>query len=258
VVDLPSDEVGVYIARNKGLESGAAERRSRYAPCILHKNITELTTYLENVGLADVMHTHADLLSHLVGVYKLLERWEMPGFVCRAMLFHSIYGTEGFPHQSLLLSKREQLSDLIGGPAEKLTYTYCAMTYDSLQASVNDGSTELIDRFLQERMELSEETYREILWIKLADACEQATERTWENRFFAKLAKRLGPDAQDWWSRTRHTSDVRQRKVASPHEACDLIAVLAVVRGPERTVDGLHVERMAKDEGDAFPPAEVG
>ncbi len=51
--------------------------------------------------------------------------------------------------------------------------------------------------------------------------------------------------------------DVGEREVASAHQACDLVGILAVVLGL-RAVHGLHVERVAEDERDAFPPAKVG
>ena len=51
--------------------------------------------------------------------------------------------------------------------------------------------------------------------------------------------------------------DVRLGKHSSPHEGRDLVGVDAVVLGLA-AVDGLHVERVAEDEGDALLGAEVG
>lgn len=51
--------------------------------------------------------------------------------------------------------------------------------------------------------------------------------------------------------------DVGKRKIASAHGACDLVSVLAIVLSL-RAADGSHVEGVTEDEGNAFPPAQIG
>lgn len=162
-------------------------------------DLAKLKAFLNEIGLADVQHTHDDLLSHLLGVYHLLRQWDCSEPIALAGLFHSVYGTEGFPRQSVSLSKRDEVRMLIGERAEGLVYTYCAMSYDSLQASIDEGRAALTDRFTGRPMEISEEVFQEILWVKLVDTLEQASEKTWRSRVFRRIAERLGSDGEQKW-----------------------------------------------------------
>ena len=157
------------------------------------------TSYLDKLGLADVQHTHDDLLAHLVGVYNYLDEWDMPAKISNAGLFHSVYGTEGFPTPSLAHDRRNELRDLIGKESEQLVYWYCAMSYESLQESVDEGKALLRNRFTDEVITTSENEFEYILWIKLADAFEQADESTSGRRFFRRVAELLGPEGVKRW-----------------------------------------------------------
>lgn len=163
------------------------------------QDLDRLRRYLDDIGLADVQHTHDDLLSHLVGTYRELARLNMPEHVTRAGLFHSIYGTEGFPRSSVPLARRDEIRDLIGDEAERLAYRYCAMSYDSLQRSVDEGRPLLENRFESEPMPLTQDEFEELLWIKLTDAVEQADAHTPQSRFFRKVAELIGPDGERYW-----------------------------------------------------------
>jgi hypothetical protein len=69
-------------------------------------------------------HTGRRLADHLIGTYRILMAWRSPCFVCKAGLFHSIYGTEAFPRASLDLDSRTILRRLIGKRAEALAYDF--------------------------------------------------------------------------------------------------------------------------------------
>lgn len=162
-------------------------------------DLDRLRSYLDGIGLADVQHTHVDLLSHLAGTYRELARLNLPEHVALAGLFHSVYGTEGFPRQSVPLARRDEVRDLIGSEAEQLAYRYCAMSYDSLQRSVDEGQPLLEDRFTGEPMNLPRSAFDKLLWIKLTDAVEQADEKTRHSRFFRKVAELLGSEGLRYW-----------------------------------------------------------
>lgn len=176
-------------------------------------DLDKLKAYLNEIGLSDVQHTHDDLLSHLLGVYHLLRQWQCPEHVALAGLFHSLYGTEGFPRQSVPLSKRDEVKALIGERAEGLVYAYCAMSYDSLQESVHEGKADLTDRFTGQPMELSEEAFQEVLQVKLADTFEQASEKIWQSRFFRRIAKRLDPVWEQRWEEEKSRYAEKQARV---------------------------------------------
>ena len=167
----------------------------------MSRDLDDLRSYLDGIGLADIQHTHDDLLSHLTGTHDELARLDFPEHVVLAGLFHSVYGTEGFPRQSVPLTQRDDLRALIGAEAERLAYRYCAMSYGSLQRSVDEGEPLLQNRFEDEPMPVSRAEFEELLWIKLTDAVEQADEFTGQSRFFRKVAELIGPDGVAYWER---------------------------------------------------------
>jgi hypothetical protein len=178
----------------------------------MKQDLDRLRKYLDGIGLADVQHTHDDLLSHLIGTYNELARLDLPEHVARAGLFHSVYGTEGFPRRSVPLVLRGEVRDLIGTRAEQVAYRYCAMSYESLQRSVDERRPLLQDRFEDGPMTVTEQEFEELLWVKLADAVEQADERTPQSRFFHRVAGLLGSDGETYWgefTRTVHTVERR-------------------------------------------------
>jgi hypothetical protein len=89
-------------------------------------------------------HSGRTLFEHLKGVHDLLRDWDNPTDVCLAGLFHSIYGTNTFKHQSL--SDRGALIDMIGVKAELLVYHFSTKDrpmFASIDA--NDIRTKLIE-----------------------------------------------------------------------------------------------------------------
>ena len=71
----------------------------------MESTFRELTNYLVALGINDVKHTDKGFLAHLIGVYQDLKVWGCDEAVCRAGLFHSIYGTELFKGFALTGSK---------------------------------------------------------------------------------------------------------------------------------------------------------
>lgn len=67
-------------------------------------------------------HSGRVLYQHLKGTHDLLRDWDQPEDVCLAGLFHSIYGTDLFKHQSL--KDRGRLVEMIGVKAELLVHLF--------------------------------------------------------------------------------------------------------------------------------------
>src|SRR5258708_11425671 len=82
----------------------------------------QLTDFLVALGTDKVPHTDEVFLAHLIGVYRDLKDWDCDEDVCRAGMFHSIYGTEKFQLFSLPLARRGEVRALIGERAERLAY----------------------------------------------------------------------------------------------------------------------------------------
>ncbi len=93
----------------------------------MDKDFKRLTGFLVEMGVEEVPHTHKSYLAHLVAVYRDLEAQGCPEDVCRAGMFHSIYGTEKFQGFTLPLARRGEVRALIGDRAERLAYLNCAM-----------------------------------------------------------------------------------------------------------------------------------
>eukprot|EP00560_Eucampia_antarctica_P007715 CAMPEP_0197827050 /NCGR_PEP_ID=MMETSP1437-20131217/3930_1 /TAXON_ID=49252 ORGANISM="Eucampia antarctica, Strain CCMP1452" /NCGR_SAMPLE_ID=MMETSP1437 /ASSEMBLY_ACC=CAM_ASM_001096 /LENGTH=301 /DNA_ID=CAMNT_0043427765 /DNA_START=56 /DNA_END=962 /DNA_ORIENTATION=- len=132
---------------------------------------------------------------HLKGVQAILRNWGAPDYLCDAGLFHSIYGTEGFQGFALPLSERESVRDLIGAPAEKLSWTFCMIDRwsmdqhllewkreDPLKESYTLLSRPELGRF---PMQLSTLEWIDFVELNLADFLEQVEgAATKENPYF--------------------------------------------------------------------------
>ena len=91
--------------------------------------------FLSSLDADQTPHSGRTLFEHLKGVHDLLRDWGNDEDVCLAGLYHSIYGTNTFKHQSL--KERERLVEKIGDHAEFLVY--CFSTKDRpLFESVED------------------------------------------------------------------------------------------------------------------------
>ena len=78
--------------------------------------------FLLELGCDKTKHSHRTLFTHLKGVHDLLRDWGNDEETCLAGLFHSIYGTSTFKHQSL--TDRSKLVDKIGAKAEELAHIF--------------------------------------------------------------------------------------------------------------------------------------
>ncbi|NKB68101.1 MAG: hypothetical protein GKR89_13650 [Candidatus Latescibacteria bacterium] len=159
-----------------------------------------MTDYLVAFGAADIAHTEKTYLGHAIGVYRSMKAWQANDELCRAAMFHSIYGTEGFQDLTLPVARRGELRYLIGAPAELLVYANCAMDRASFHALVEQDLQRysLVDRLNGGTIDLSSAQYEDLLRLHLCDFLEQV-ERSgaWnaQRHSFAAMARRLGQPA---------------------------------------------------------------
>jgi hypothetical protein len=78
--------------------------------------------FLVGLDANKTRHSGRTLFDHLKGVHDLLRDWDNEHHVCLAGLYHSIYGTEYFQHQSL--KDRSKLVMIIGVRAELLVHYF--------------------------------------------------------------------------------------------------------------------------------------
>src|SRR6516225_537345 len=103
-------------------------------------DLKRLTNFFLSLGVDQVQHTHKSYLAHVIGVYRDMESAGCTGEVCRAGMFHSIYGTERFQRFALPLARRTEVRGLIGERAERLAYVNCAMDRASFDRALEqDG-----------------------------------------------------------------------------------------------------------------------
>ena len=74
--------------------------------------------FLKKVGTEDIPHSGGTLFDHLIGVFNILKDMDVAQHVQDAGLYHSIYGTAVFHHQTT--SDRGVVQAIIGEDAEHL------------------------------------------------------------------------------------------------------------------------------------------
>ena len=169
-------------------------------------NYRAMIDFLRGLGTEDVQHSgHKGFLAHLVSVFRDLEAWGCDQDLCRAGLFHSIYGTELFRRWSLPLERRDEVRAVIGERAERIAFVNCMMdrsTFDALLES--DGPYCLRNRETGETIELSREDYDDLVRLHLCDWLEQvARSERWDYRrdSYRRMAERLGGVAEESYQR---------------------------------------------------------
>jgi hypothetical protein len=161
----------------------------------------QLTDYLVNLGIETVPHTQKNYLAHLISVYKLMQSHGCDDDLCRAGLFHSIYGTEKFQGFKLTLDRRPELAELIGARGERLAYLNCFMDRASLDALLNQRQPPyfLRNRETGEFEPLTAAELDDLSCVHLFDWLEQAPRSRfgWDyrRRAYRQMAQRLGRGA---------------------------------------------------------------
>jgi hypothetical protein len=166
----------------------------------------QFTRFLVEVGVEEISHTKKSYLSHLIGVYRFLEERGCSAEVCRAGMFHSIYGTELFQGFTLSLERRPEVRALIGERAERLAYLNCAMDRASFDDAAHqaEGPYRLRDRLTGQTVDLTVTDFDDLCRIHLYDWLEQVgRSQKWDYRRagYLRLAQLLGGIAQESYDR---------------------------------------------------------
>ena len=169
-------------------------------------NYRPMIDFLRSLGTEDVPHTgEKGFLAHLVAVARDMEAWGGDQDLCRAALFHSIYGTELFRRWSLPLERRAEVQALIGERAERLAFVNCMMDRSSFEELLeSSGPYRIRNRETGETIELSREDYDDLVRLRLCDWLEQvARSNRWDYRRDAigRMAQRLGGVAKKSYDR---------------------------------------------------------
>ena len=145
----------------------------------------QMTDFLLGLGTNDVEHTGKGFLAHLIGVYKDLERWGADVEVCRAGMFHSIYGTQLFQNFCLPLSRRSDVQDLIGERAEWLAFLNSMMhrpDWDRIFLE-QTGERSVVNRLTHESYQLTPQDFDDLTTVHVCDWLEQVPRsQDWDYR----------------------------------------------------------------------------
>ncbi len=151
----------------------------------MDKNFKKMTDFLVGIGIEQVPHTEKSYLAHLIAVFRDLEAQGCPQDVCRAGMFHSIYGTEKFQGFTLPLERRDEVRALIGDRAEFLAYLNCAMDRASFDRAVEQsgGPYQIVDRITGATVALTQHDFDDLCRVHLVDWLEQVPRsQEWDYR----------------------------------------------------------------------------
>ncbi|HEX3659662.1 MAG TPA: hypothetical protein VHV55_27995 [Pirellulales bacterium] len=168
----------------------------------MQSNLKPLTDFLVGLGIEAVLHTGKNYLAHLTGVHQLMRSYGLDHELCRAGLFHSIYGTQQFQGFKLELQRRPELESLIDPRAERLAFWNCLMdrsSFDGLLAQA-DGPYLVRNRETGEIMSLTRGEFDDLACVHLFDWLEQVRRSSlgWGYRraAYQRMAERAGTTAQ--------------------------------------------------------------
>jgi hypothetical protein len=170
-------------------------------------NLKYLTDFLVGLGVERIGHTNKTYLGHLVGVYRLMQTGACDEELCRAGMFHSIYGTQQFQGFTLPLERRGEVRALIGERGERLAYLNCAMDRASFDRALEDHTEpyRIADRLTGQGIEISWQDFDDLCAVHLYDWLEQVprSRLSWGYRraAYRRMAERLGDAARGTYDR---------------------------------------------------------
>jgi hypothetical protein len=135
---------------------------------------------LNRFGAVSVEHPSGTLLEHLRGTYEQLERWGCSEDLCRAGLYHSVYGTEYFQKRTVPLDARDEVRSAIGERAEEIAYLYCALSRQSLYRNLDVGAPYAVKTRDGREMPISLEQLADLMTLDLANRLEQQPRNRWD------------------------------------------------------------------------------
>jgi hypothetical protein len=107
--------------------------------------------FLRRHGADTTPHIFGDLLSHLLGVERLVREWGGSDLLALAALGHATYGTHGFEPHILELEHRSVLADTIGSDAEAFVYFYASCDREAFYPQLSAPATRLVDLRFRDR-----------------------------------------------------------------------------------------------------------
>lgn len=166
----------------------------------------QLTDFFQEIGATHVAHTSKSYLAHAIAVYHDLKQWGCDEELARVGLFHSIYGTERFQGFTLSLERREEVRDLIGERAERISWLNCVMDRGEFdrEAEKNCGPYSIRNRITGAAAPVSDQDFADLCLVHLCDWLEQLPRcRDFDYRrdAYRRLAERAGGPGREAYDR---------------------------------------------------------
>jgi hypothetical protein len=127
---------------------------------------------LHDTGAQQNTHTGASLLAHLLATHDMLKAWGCAKYVCEAGLFHSIYGTAIFRHQSLSFDERDRVRAVISAEGEQLAWLFCIVDRPRALLSALQGEA-IRNRLDCTALHIPEQQLKQLIEIEMANWLEQ-------------------------------------------------------------------------------------
>lgn len=162
------------------------------------KTTKPMIDFLTALGIEKVPHTEKTYMAHLVNVHRLMESEGCTEELCRAGMFHSIYGTQQFQGFKIPLERRGDVAALIGGRAERLAYLNCAMFRPSFDAVLEQQEEpyRITDRLTNEEVTLTRADFDDLCRVHLYDWLEQVPRSRYgwgyRREAYRRMAERTG------------------------------------------------------------------
>jgi hypothetical protein len=143
--------------------------------------IAQHADFLRQRGAADRPHSGRNLLEHLAGTWQLLDAWGNPPEVCLGGLYHSVYGTNAFQHETIPPEERAVVQAVVGTAAETLAYVFCSITRPRalLRPAYGIGAAQEVRlahrRHPDVELTVTREQLRDLLELEAANLVEQGS-----------------------------------------------------------------------------------
>ena len=155
---------------------------------------------LRALGAAAVPHVAGTLLPHLERTRDWLRRFGAREALCRAGLWHAVYGTAGIDGVLVSHAARREIAARIGDEAERIVYRYAACDRDRFHPRIGTGDElRFADRFTGRDGRITRAALRDFCELTLANELDlvvsNETFRGKHRHDLAALLARMRPHA---------------------------------------------------------------
>ena len=157
---------------------------------------------LHALGAGRFIHVTGSLERHLHGTQQLLRGWGGRDALCRAGLYHAVYGTDGIIGRLVGLEARRTIAEVIGEEAERLVYLYGACDRERFHPRIGTPlQLGFVDRFAASEYAIAQAHLRDFCELTVANELDLALGsprfRLRHGVELSRLFARMGPLLSD-------------------------------------------------------------